>query len=58
MDYISPIGRSWDEVRDKIFTPEEIVASRLRVANMIEISRARQAKKKSLRRSEKNRVLQ
>ena len=31
-DYISPIGRSWDEVEKELFTPEEIAASNLRVA--------------------------
>jgi hypothetical protein len=36
---ISPIGRRWDdEFERKIFTPEEIAASDLRVAMMIEIS--------------------
>jgi len=36
---ISPIGRCWDdEFESKIFTPEEIAASDLRVARMIEIS--------------------
>ena len=28
----SAIGRSWDEVQKELFTPEEIVASDLRVA--------------------------
>jgi ribosome-binding protein aMBF1 (putative translation factor) len=38
---ISPIGRRWDdEFERKIFTPEEIAASDLRVAMMIEISEA------------------
>ena len=39
--YISPIGHSWDEVERRIFTPEEIAASDLRVAMMIEIANAR-----------------
>jgi len=38
---ISPIGRCWDDgFERKIFTPEEIAASDLRVAMMIEISEA------------------
>jgi len=38
---ISPIGHRWDdEFERKIFTPEEIAASDLRVAMMIEISEA------------------
>jgi hypothetical protein len=43
---ISPIGRCWDnEFERKIFTPEEIAASDLRVAMMIEISEAMLQKK-------------
>ncbi len=39
--FVSPIGRYWDsEFERKIFTPEEIAASDLRVAMMIEISEA------------------
>jgi transcriptional regulator with XRE-family HTH domain len=38
---ISPVGRRWDdEFERKIFTPEEIAASDLRVAMMFEISQA------------------
>lgn len=37
------IGQSWDEVRDKLFTPEEIAASDLRVAIIGELIKARQA---------------
>jgi len=38
---VSPIGRRWDdEFERKIFTSEEIAASDLRVAMMIEISEA------------------
>ena len=35
------IGGDWDELRKEIFTPEEIAASDLRVAVMIELTRAR-----------------
>ena len=38
------IGRSWEEVRAELFTPEEIAASDLRVALMGEIIKARQEK--------------
>ncbi|MFA6075036.1 MAG: helix-turn-helix transcriptional regulator [Negativicutes bacterium] len=41
---ISPIGESWDVFEKKIFTPEEIAASDLRVALVGEIINARQAK--------------
>jgi ribosome-binding protein aMBF1 (putative translation factor) len=34
-------GRTWDEIEKELFTPEEIVASDLRVAIMIELSNAR-----------------
>jgi len=38
---ISPIGRHWDdEFERKIFTPQELAASDLRVAMMFEISEA------------------
>ncbi len=40
----SPIGRSWDEVRAELFTPEEIAASNLRVALIGELINARQEK--------------
>ena len=40
-DTTRAIGRSWDEVRKELFTPEEIAASDLRVAMMIEIAHAR-----------------
>ena len=36
------IGESWEEVRDRIFTPEEIAESDLRVALIGELIRARQ----------------
>lgn len=36
------IGGTWDELRQELFTPEEIAASDLRVAMMIELINARQ----------------
>ncbi len=48
-----PIGRSWDEVRDQLFTPEEIAESDLRVALMGELIRARQEKGISQKKLEK-----
>ena len=36
------IGRSWDELEKEIFTPEEIAESRLRVALISELIKARQ----------------
>lgn len=38
----SAIGESWGEVRSRIFTPEEIAESDLRVALIGELIRARQ----------------
>jgi uncharacterized HTH-type transcriptional regulator HI_0659 len=38
----SAIGESWEEVRSRIFTPEEIAESDLRVALIGELIRARQ----------------
>lgn len=38
------IGQSWEEVRNELFTPEEIAASDLRVALMGELITARQKK--------------
>ena len=38
------IGRSWDEVRKELFTPEEIAESNLRVALIGELIKARQEK--------------
>ena len=32
------IGESWEEVRQELFTPEELAASELRVALMVELS--------------------
>lgn len=38
------IGRRWEEVQEKLFTPEEIRESDLRVAVMLELIKARQEK--------------
>jgi ribosome-binding protein aMBF1 (putative translation factor) len=38
------IGRSWDEVRKELFTPEEIAESDLRVALIGELIKARKEK--------------
>ena len=38
----SAIGRSWEEVREELFTPEEIAESNLRVALIGELIKARQ----------------
>jgi DNA-binding XRE family transcriptional regulator len=40
----SPKGRTWNDIESKIFTPEELAASDLRVAMMIEIAKARDEK--------------
>jgi len=42
MPDISSVGHTWDEVRSKIFTPEEMAESDLRVALIGELIRARQ----------------
>ena len=42
MDNISSIGHTWEEVRNRIFTPEEMAASNLRVALIGELVKARQ----------------
>jgi ribosome-binding protein aMBF1 (putative translation factor) len=39
---MSPIGDSWEEVEKRLFTPEEIAASDLRVALIGELIKARQ----------------
>ncbi|MCL2560000.1 MAG: helix-turn-helix domain-containing protein [Turicibacter sp.] len=36
--------RTWEEVRKELFTPEELAASELQVALMIQIARARKEK--------------
>jgi len=46
---ISPEGRSWDEARKELFTPEENAASDLRVAMMIELAHARKERGMSQR---------
>lgn len=38
------VGRSWEEVRAELFTPEEIAESNLRVALIGELIKARQEK--------------
>ena len=38
----SAIGKSWDEVEEELFSPEEIAESNLRVAIISELIRARQ----------------
>ncbi len=40
----SAIGGTWEELEQKLFTPEEIAASNLRVALIGEIIKARQEK--------------
>lgn len=40
----SALGRTWDEVRKELFTPEEIAESDLRVAIIGEFIKARQEK--------------
>jgi len=40
----SPEGRTWSEARRELFTPEEIAASDLRVAMMIELTNTRKAR--------------
>lgn len=44
MEQISSVGRSWSEVRQEMFTPEEIRESDLRVALIGEIVKARKEK--------------
>ena len=48
----SAIGRSWDEVEQELFTPEEIAESNLRVALIGELIKARQEKGISQKRLE------
>ena len=48
----SAIGRSWDEVREELFTPEEIAESDLRVALIGELIQARQEKGRSQKKLE------
>lgn len=44
MNNNSAIGRSWEEVRSELFTPEEIAESDLRVALIGELIKAREEK--------------
>jgi len=37
----SPKGSKWSDVRTELFTPEELAASDLRVAIMVELTKAR-----------------
>ena len=46
------IGESWEEVRRELFTPEELAASELRVALMVELSNARHERGLSQRKLE------
>ena len=41
MSKTSPFGSNWEDVKKEIFTPEEIDASRIRVALMGELTKAR-----------------
>lgn len=41
---ISPQGRSWDDVRKNLLTPEELAESKLRVELMVAITEARKKK--------------
>ena len=40
-EHLSPRGRTWEEACHEFFTPEERAASRLRVALMVELAKAR-----------------
>ncbi len=42
MANISSVGHTWEEVRSKIFTPEEMAESDLRIALISELIKARQ----------------
>ena len=44
MNKNSSVGRSWEDARNELFTPEEIAESNLRVALIGEITKARQEK--------------
>ena len=43
------IGGDWEDLRTELFTPEEIAASNLRVAIMVELTKARNEKNISQR---------
>ena len=40
-EHISPKGHSWADVEDELFTAEERAASKVRVAIMLELAKAR-----------------
>ena len=40
----SALGGTWEEIQEELFTPEEIAASKLRVALIGELIKARQEK--------------
>jgi len=44
MDTNKPMGRNWKNVREELFTPEEIAESNARVAIIGELIKARQEK--------------
>lgn len=52
MNKISSVGRSWEDARTELFTPEEIAASNLRVEIIGEMIKARQEKGLSQRQLE------
>ena len=43
-EYIPPVAYDWEEMKAKHFTPEELAASKIRVALIGEIVKARQKK--------------
>jgi len=51
-EHISPKGRSWEELRMELMTPEERAASALRVALMVELTKARNERGLSQRKLE------
>lgn len=52
MNKKSSVGRSWEDARTELFTPEEIAASNLRVEIIGEMIKARQEKGLSQRQLE------
>lgn len=50
------IGKSWDEVEDKLFTPEEIAQSNLRVSLIGKLIKARKEANHSKNRKKKVQV--
>ena len=52
MNKNSSVGRSWEDARNELFTPEEIAASNLRVEIIGEMIKARQEKGLSQRQLE------